>query len=377
MKASTLNRGEDRNSIGKRPMEENKGERQGDKTAKTGRGKPGWGSPIKCYYKGSHRTIHDGGGLCSPGRWPVECRHEMTEGREGEMAAFCKSLFLKWILDTERTKKDGVKEVFWSLAGGKTRSSPFETWMVNARSDLDSKLSSMGLDGTRRAEDRESEVNFRRLKAMLEASNDEDFDWLEEISQKGARLGVDEDMPRVEAVFEKKEKWNLDFTDEVFKDVFADNYESAKANEEDIKRQVMEEVEKGTILHMNMEEAKVKFKGRLAVAALGAVPKELGSSVVRIVDSHPGRGLGISGFPAAWRGAQGSGLCAYERHLWHSLCRLLVAEIGCWGGTTMSQVRRAWTWPTASSICRRRVAGFLWGVLLAEDSLLVLLLGPP
>lgn len=283
LKASTLNRGEDRNSIGKRPMEENKGERQGDKTAKTGSGKPGWGSPIKCYYKGSHRTIHDGGGLCSPGRWPVECRHEMTEGRGGEMAAFCKSLFLKWILDTERTKKDGVKEVFWSLAGGKTRSSPFETWMVNARSDLDSKLSSMGLDGTRRAEDRESEVNFRRLKAMLEASNDEDFDWLEEISQKGARLGVDEDMPRVEAVFEKKEKWNLDFTDEVFKDVFADNYESAKANEEDIKRQVMEEVDKGTILHMNMEEAKVKFKGRLAVAALGAVPKELGSSVVRIV----------------------------------------------------------------------------------------------
>lgn len=245
-------------------MEENKGERQGDKTAKTGSGKPGWGSPIKCYYKGSHRTIHDGGGLCSPGRWPVECRHEMTEGRGGEMAAFCKSLFLKWILDIERTKKDGVKEVFWSLAGGKTRSSPFETWMVNARSDLDSKLSSMGLDGTRRADD-------------------EDFDWLEEISQKGARLGVDEDMPGVEAVFEKKEKWNLDFTDEVFKDVFADNYESAKANEEDIKRQVMEEVDKGTILHMNMEEAKVKFKGRLAVAALGAVPKELGSSVVRIV----------------------------------------------------------------------------------------------
>ena len=207
----------------------------------------------------------------------------MTEGRGGEMAAFCKSLFLKWILDTERTKKDGVKEVFWSLAGGKTRSSPFETWMVNARSDLDSKLLSMGLDGARWAEDRESEVNFRRLKAMLEASNDEDFDWLEEISQKGARLGVDEDMPRVEAVFEKKEKWNLDFTDEVFKDALADNYESAKANEEDIKRQVMEEVDKGTILHMNMEEAKVKFKGRLAVAALGAVPKELGSSVVRIV----------------------------------------------------------------------------------------------
>ena len=207
----------------------------------------------------------------------------MTEGKGGELASVCKSLFLKWILETERTVKGGVKEVFWSLAGGKTRSSPFEPWMVKARSELDDRLSAMGLDGSRREGDRESEVNFRRLKAMLEASNDEDAAWLEELSRKGVKLGVDEDMPRVEAVFEEKEKWKLDFTDEVFKDVFADNYESAKSNEEDIKRQVMEEVDKGTIIHMSMEEAKTRFKGRIAVAALGAVPKELGSSVVRIV----------------------------------------------------------------------------------------------
>ena len=94
---------------------------------------------------------------------------------------------------------------------------------------------------------------------MLEASNDEDAAWLEELSRKGVKLGVDEDMPRVEAVFEEKEKWKLDFTDEVFEDVFADNYESAKSNEEDIKRQVMEEVDKGTIIHMSMEEAKTRF----------------------------------------------------------------------------------------------------------------------
>jgi hypothetical protein len=34
---------------------------------------------------------------------------------------------------------------------------------------------------------------------------------------------------------------------------------------------------------MRTEEAEEKYKDRLAVAALGAVPKELGSSVVRIV----------------------------------------------------------------------------------------------
>ena len=245
--------------------------------------RPGWGQPIKCYYKGSHRTIHDGGGLCSPGRWPIGSRREMKAERGKEMAACCKTLFLRWILETEKSANGGVKEVFWSLAGGKARSSPFGDWMMSARAELDSRLSGMGLDGSRRREDRVSEVNFRRLRAMLEASEDEDFGWIEELSEKGVMLGVDETMPRVEAVFEEKEKWNLDFTDEVFKDAFADNYESAKSNEEDIVRQVMEEVEKGTIIHMSMGEAKAKFKGKIAVAALGAVPKELGSSVVRIV----------------------------------------------------------------------------------------------
>ena len=282
-KDPTLEGREERKSMGKRPVEDKCQHPPGRAKKTGGIEKSGWGNPIKCYYKGSHRTIHDGGGLCSPGRWPIEHRHEMTEGKGRELSSVCKSLFLKWILETERSVKGGVKEVFWSLAGGKTRGSPFEEWMVKAREELDGKLSAMGLDCNRQEGDRESEVNFRRLKAMLEASNDEDAAWLEELSTKGVKLGVDEDMPRVEAVFEEKEKWNLDFTEEIFKDAFADNYESAKSNEEDIKRQVMEEVDRGTIIHMSMEEAKTKFEGRIAVAALGAVPKELGSSVVRIV----------------------------------------------------------------------------------------------
>ena len=270
-KESTLKSREEKRFTGKRPVEGKCQQPLCSAKKAGGIERSGWGTPIKCYYKGSHRTIHDGGGLCSPGRWPIEYRHEMTEGKGGELASVRKSLFLKWILETERSVKGAVKEVFWSLAGGKTRL------------ELDGRLSAMGLDCNQREGDRESEVNFRRLKAMLEASDDEDAAWLEELSRKGVKLGVDEDMPRVEAVFEEKQKWNLDFTEEVFKDAFADNYESAKSNEEDVKRQVMEEVDRGTIIHMSMEEAKAKFKGRIAFAALGAVPTELGSSVVRIV----------------------------------------------------------------------------------------------
>eukprot|EP00438_Fugacium_kawagutii_P023533 Skav200888 [mRNA] locus=scaffold1581:56890:58152:+ [translate_table: standard] len=90
-------------------------------------------------------------------------------------------------------------------------------------------------------------------------------------------------MPRVEKVFEPKTKWNLDFTEEEFCDVLSDNYKSAEENAADIKRQVMEEVERGSIIEMDLADAEREFQGRLAVAALGAVPKELGSSVVRVV----------------------------------------------------------------------------------------------
>lgn len=63
-------------------------------------------------------------------------------------------------------------------------------------------------------------MNFRRLAAALEVVEDEDFEWLEAAASSGVRLGVDQTMPRVPAVFEEKVKWNLDFTDEEFRDTW-------------------------------------------------------------------------------------------------------------------------------------------------------------
>ena len=90
---------------------------------------------------------------------------------------------------------------------------------------------------------------------MLEAVEDEDAEWLPGVAESGVRLGVDMTMPRVPKVFEPKEKWNLDFTEEDFRDTMADNYKSAKENAEDIERQVMEEVERGSILMWDQDSA--------------------------------------------------------------------------------------------------------------------------
>ena len=265
----------------------NKGKEEAVKSVQisssTGSIRQGVGASIKCVYKGRKRTIHDGGGLCSPGRWPVESRVKVTKKEGVQVGAICKSLFLRWILEQGKKKGDAVKDVFWALAGGKTKGSPFDGFMDRARKELDSKLEKLGFLPGRREDDRKSEVNFRRLKAMLEAVGDEDRDWLEEVAGRGVRLGVDMAMPRVPLVFEEKVKWNLDFTDAEFRDSMAVNYKSAEENSVDIKRQVMEEVEAGSIIAMDAKEAASKYQGRLAVAALGAVPNKLGSTVVRIV----------------------------------------------------------------------------------------------
>ena len=244
---------------------------------------PGWGRPMRAYYKGKHRTVHDGGGLCSPGRWPPSRRKPLKEAKGVRLAVKVKKLFLSWILEVEKNRKGGIKDLFWRLAGGKHPSSPFVENIEKMKEELDQELEAMGLAPRRRDGDRDTEIHFRRLIAMLLAVQDEDVDFLGPMAKDGVPLGVDEEMPRTPRVFEEKTKWAREFVDYVLEEQMATNYASAEESQEDIRRQVMEEVAMGSIKKYEEKEAKAKFKERLAVAALGAVPKELGSDRVRLI----------------------------------------------------------------------------------------------
>ena len=54
----------------------------------------------------------------------------------------------------------------------------------------------MGMAPERKASDRVTEINFRRMMSMLEAVEDEDVEFLEAMVARGVTLGVDEGMPR-------------------------------------------------------------------------------------------------------------------------------------------------------------------------------------
>ena len=190
--------------------------------------------------------------------------------------------------EKEKEKETSMKpEITASIdtcpSGGKHPSSPFVENIEKMKEELDQELEAMGLAPRRREGDRDTEIHFRRLIAMLLAVQDEDVDFLGPMAKDGVPLGVDEEMPRTPRVFEEKTKWAREFVDYVLEEQMATNYASAEESQEDIRRQVMEEVAMGSIKKYEEKEAKAKFKERLAVAALGAVPKELGSDRVRLI----------------------------------------------------------------------------------------------
>ena len=200
--------------------------------------------------------------------------------RGRELSRWCLKAFEDWI---ELEGEEKAKKLFWATAAGKVGGTPFGGEIYGFRERLDLWLKERGTDPERRSSDRVTEINFRRLRAFAEVLGDEGFEFLEEVASVGVPLGVDEELPRTPKVYEEKQKWTVEQTEEDFHDMLAENYVSAEENAGDIARQVLEEVDKGTILRLSEQEAKKKLRGRLAVAALGAVPKEVGTTKVRLI----------------------------------------------------------------------------------------------
>jgi hypothetical protein len=57
--------------------------------------------------------------LCSPGRCPIEGRKELAGKKGIAVAACCRSLFLKWILEQGKRPGDAVKDISGPWQGGR------------------------------------------------------------------------------------------------------------------------------------------------------------------------------------------------------------------------------------------------------------------
>eukprot|EP00439_Symbiodinium_sp_Y106_P027995 s905_g3.t1 len=154
--------------------------------------------------------------------------------------------------------------------------------MESARSEVDAFLI-QEFHPSRRPDDVQSEVAFRRIAAASEVLGDVDGTFLYDVARVGVPIGVGVELPRVPDVFEPKVKWNPSEAEGEFVDTKAENYSSAVESMAQIKEQIEADLKKGFVSRMSRSEAESRYHGRLAVAALGAVPKDLESGEVRVV----------------------------------------------------------------------------------------------
>ena len=226
----------------------------------------GGGNAMSVFWSGKQREMHDGAGLCSPGRWPPE-RRKMNSSNFCLMLRFRFKLLLRKHLTNHR-------EVILKLAVGKFDSSPFPDLLIEeARADWFKTL--------REDDCKDSEIMDQvqpnqpfflvAIRESLRLSGDPDWKFFEKLRRGVPVTGK---YPRTPAVFERKKKWRkLDETD--FKEDMS-NYKSVSGIEHLLEEQfVMEEAE-GLMYRMSEEEARERFPD-LRVAAQGAISKSDGT----------------------------------------------------------------------------------------------------
>ena len=231
--------------------------------------------------QGKFRAIHDGGGLGSPGRWRPAQRKAMKEAEGIELSAVCRKEYLRWTLKTEKDD-GGVKALFFKLAAGKLQQSPFADDIDRARKEVDRCLVRQGRSPARQEDDVEA-------RSAQETGGDGGGHRRQGLRVPPRGRGEGSDPRRRSRSFHGAE--GLRGEDVVGQGPHrgGDATEMGKQlrlggeNAADIARQIKEDLETGLVERVSEEEAKRRYGERLAVAALGAVPKELGSSTVRLI----------------------------------------------------------------------------------------------
>ena len=149
---------------------------------------------MKVTYKSGTRSLHDGGGLCSPGRWPPERRRLPDSSNDAIRAAFAQGLrcWQKRLCGTP----GGEARAFAEIACGRLKSSPCRDEAIAVGLAVDQIMIDRGMEPTRLVSDRASLINFRRMSSALKLMGDPDSDFLVDIAAEGVPIGVDVELPR-------------------------------------------------------------------------------------------------------------------------------------------------------------------------------------
>lgn len=185
-------------------------------------------SQLEVWYKGRFRRASDGLGKSSPGIRPSSNRPRRRSKAASTLAT---SFWEEVVAFTDAMSKQERLKMMASLALGKFDSSPFGDKISHIRKKLDQVVTSLGKHPGRRQGDRETDIQFRRLKAWAELVEDEDHTFLHALASRGVPVGARGEIGRVAEVYDAKIKGEQDGAPSSWEDDFRasdrDNYRSA------------------------------------------------------------------------------------------------------------------------------------------------------
>ena len=161
------------------------------------------------------------------------------------------------------------------LACGKVTECPFPNEVIQRAKGLhDTWCHDCGVYSSRgEVEDLQQVVDVRRLQMFLRTCGDPDEAALDTYAM-GVKVGADVQLPRTPAIYLEKQKWRLPELPEDeanWGEVVRDNYVSASDNLDQLRKEIMEELQACRMVKMTLAEARKEFGEKLSVASLALI----------------------------------------------------------------------------------------------------------
>ena len=219
----------------------------------------GQGQPRGASCMGHDKPFADGGGLCSPGRWPLGKRVFPSQGK------VLREELLGVFKDFLGRKKNVCDCELWTLhlAAGRFKECPFDEAAVEgARAVFTARLGA-------HVRPPPHKIDFPLIRSLLELFGDPDTEVFKDF-EEGVNLGVTEPLPRTPLVFEQKTRWNLEEPCGS-QEWEVPNYKSVHGHESAVRDLFAEEAALGWMEEVTDEEAQRRYGQNLRIAALGVV----------------------------------------------------------------------------------------------------------
>jgi len=229
------------------------------------------------------RPAHDGGGLCSPGRWTVANRNLPPK------ADFFTDSIDRW-LDAKAGSggESALQGIVFSLFAGKFEKHPFEGEIADLKFLWASKLAESGWTRPKCKWSRGQTIDFGMLFLLGKMLGDPDAESMVEFCN-GVRVGVDTPLHRSLAIWPPKTKWPLcEFGSQDVVSELNANYPSAKVHREALLAELEDQKSRGWVVETTLGAAQAAY-GPVSIAPL-AIIEERGGKLRTLFDATQSTG---------------------------------------------------------------------------------------